>query len=328
MQKFSWHHLIGGFLYAAATSFVLTWLFTGLSSLVQRKGFKPKRMFIDYPPYQWFSIGTGVNDSRGREIVYSPIAFAYFVDYYRTARDPRRAAANKTLPPITFALDTLKNRNVFDQPIWHRGAPVQYQIRDVTGYGLRKMFPPYNLIKPLPGTAESPAWRMAAYALGTFVRHMRAGQARNPKLFNDMVNMGLRVSWETSELDRRIDKRLHNWTQPGNVKRAVKMMVKEERYQRTQDIVRRVENVFCPYRVTWDRLARKGQFDLGGIWDGSVLDDGRQIQAGEWTMAEIMEHIAAITEEENELAEKFAPQVQRELDQAIKELEAEGYSFE
>jgi len=27
-------------------------------------------------------------------------------------------------------------------------------------------------------------------------------------------------------------------------------------------------------------------------------------------------------------AEKFAPQVQRELDQAIKELEAEGYSFE
>jgi len=210
-------------------------------------------------------------------------------------------------------------RDWWGREIQPTGAPWHERQMRVGKYLLEQFAPFIQLIGGRKGQTEPWPWQVALDFFGINIRHARAGMGRDPELFEDTVQAQLRTIWERRKLDEEINKLLFQYRTAGNVAKAVRLMVESGRYTETAAIVRRVDNLFMPYRANWDRLGPQGRMDLEG-----TQDERGQWVKGKWTEEQIARNYNNMADEYEEQRTKIPKHVSEEVERTIKQLQREG----
>lgn len=255
VQWTSLKHLVRGFLHLAFWS----WLLTGMLNKVNTG--KWKHMFFDYPPEYWFYIGTGRKNERGQELMLGPILFAYFMDYLRGGRVYKPSARRQLIlssfiTPVGILYEWATNRGTFGEEVVPEKAPFLDQVAIATRNVIQDTLPLSEVYWPKYGKGDPISYRITAAALGTNIRHMRAGQAGAFERYDKVTketDLHEYISMMTNrDIRELLDRRDHAT--------AARMLA--ERYVDMGDMIAMLESYYRPhwYRIYGPRtsdIARK-----------------------------------------------------------------------
>lgn len=155
-------------------------------------GEKGAKHIWDYPMDEWFNVGTGATDSKGREVKFSLPLFAYIKDliswspvkhpWTKEAFPTGRTLYNKLHPAWKVSWESLT-----DYSIWQRrrigtpGAPPHIQKLERAKYFAEGAIPLLRPIKhvasgtPQPGVKEPRLYPALAYLSGNYLIHSWRG---------------------------------------------------------------------------------------------------------------------------------------------------------
>ena len=263
-------HLIKGVVALLTFANILNLFFTGLEYDEEEEDFiKRFKWNMEDAKFTWqnekgheLDVDLGFRDKKGREVFIVPPLFRYIrdiVSWFSGDDKITDIAWNKAEPLLKLGIETWTNNVRFTgQPLIHPGATDLEGALDWGEYAIRNITPASQLV---PRRGQVRGWvEELAPLLGTWVTHGLTGGDAAKKLMEFKVRKGY--------VDDKIDLKINELIQDGDLSGAIDKMVKEKRYGDGNAIKGRLTQYNYKLFRTWSMLTNQDKVEFLGTLDG------------------------------------------------------------